>query len=337
MLYVTTRNNRDAFTANRVMREMRCPDGGMYLPFRHPRFSEDDLEELLQKPFVQCVAEVLNKLFNTKLTGWDVDFCIGRYPVHLESLKHRIFLAESWHTPGLRFAWIVKALASKLCGDVSEPTDWMNIAIRASVLFGVWAELKRCGIDYADISVVSGDFSMPISAWYARHWGLPIGNIVCCCNENNGIWELFSHGQMRTDSVSIQTMIPAADITLAVDLERLIYECGGISETMQFLDAYRKGSVYSPGDSILAKLRKGMHVNVVSTQRLETTVPSVYRTHGYLMSPCTALSYAGLLDYRAKTGSAGPAVVWSEESPADDVKTVAALMGIAEEQILQIL
>ena len=72
MLYVTTRSNQDAFTAHRALTESRGPDGGLYLPFHQPVFSGDDICALAGKPFNACVAEVLNRLFNRKLTTWDV-------------------------------------------------------------------------------------------------------------------------------------------------------------------------------------------------------------------------------------------------------------------------
>lgn len=330
MLYVTTRNNRDAFTVNRAIQENRASDGGHYLPFRHPRFSPEEMNVMLQKSFGQCTADILNLLFHTKLTGWDVDFCVGRHPIHLESLRHRIFLAECWHTPGYRFDRIVRALTARLGGDGSHPSGWMEIAIRAAVLFGIFADLRREGIIEADISCISGDFIMPISAWYAKRWGLPVGNIIICCNENNAVWDLFCHGQMRTDAVSIPTILPAADVAVPDHLERLIYECGGILETQHYLDVCRKGRTYCPADGILTKLRGGIYVSVVSSQRIQSTIPGALRTHGHLMSPCTALSYAGLLDHRAKTGSTGYAIVWSEESPADEAQVVAHSTGIPE-------
>lgn len=332
MLYVTTRNNRDAFTAQRALRENRCPDGGMYLPFRTPRFSPEEIDALAQKTFGQCVAEILNMLFKTKLTSWDVDFCAGRYPVRLETLRHRIILAESWHNPEWNYEHMVKNLAAHLSKE-GVPSNWSKIAVRIAVLFGIFGELRRSGIESADISVVSGDFSAPMSAWYARQWGLPIGNIVCCCNENNNLWDLICHGQMRTDVLSIPTMIPEADITLPDDLERLIYECGGISEVERYLDVCRRGATYCPADAILIRLRKGMFVSVVSSQRMETTIPSVYRTHSYLMSPYTALAYAGLLDYRAKTGETRHAIVLADKSPICDAETVAKTLGISAEEL----
>lgn len=333
MLYVTTRNNRDAYTAQRALRENRGPDGGMYLPFRTPQFSDAEIDELCDAPFNQCVADVLNLLFNTKLTAWDIDFAVGRYPVRMETLRHRIIMAEAWHNPEWTFDRMVKNLTNHLCGEETVPGDWVKIAVRIAVLFGLFGELKRAGIDAADISVVAGDFSGPVSAWYARQWGLPIGNIICCCNENNGLWDLICHGQLRTDTVSISTSIPEADISLPEDLERLIYECGGISEVERYLDICRRGRMYCPMEAILNRLRNGLYVSVVSSQRMETTIPSVYRSHNYLLSPGSALAYAGLLDYRAKTGETRSAIVLAEKSPACDAERIAKTFGITAEEL----
>ena len=339
MLYVTTRNNRDAFTAQRALRENRGPDGGLYVSFRAPHLSLADIHALAEKPFNQCVAEVLNLLFNTRLTSWDVDFCVGRYPVRLETLRHRIIMAESWHNPDWNYARMVRSLVRHLRGDngTAVPGDWAEIGIRIAVLFGVFGELMREGIVSADntvdISVVSGDFSAPMSAWYARQWGLPIGNIVCCCNENNNLWDLICHGQLRTDSLSIPTSTPEADVSLPVDLERLIYACGGITEVYRYLDCCRRGGMYCPNDAVLAKLRDGLFVSVASSQRIETTIPSVYRTHSYLLSPYSALAYAGLLDYRTKAGESRHAIVLAEKSPVCDAETVAKALGITTDEL----
>ena len=328
MLYVTTRNNRDAFTANRALREERCPDGGMYLPFRAPRFTQEEIAALADKSFSRCVAEVLNLLFNTKLTSWDVEFCIGRYPVRLETLRHRIIIAESWHNPDLSYDLMVYNLTALLCKDYQIPADWVKIAVRVAVLVGIYGELMRSGVETTDISVLSGDFSAPISVWYARQWGLPVGNIICCCNENNALWELICHGQIRTDAISVPTIIPDADVALPADLERLIYECGGLQETDRYLTVCRRGGVYAPEDAVLQKLRKGVLVSVVSSRRIESIIPSAWQTHSYLMAPCTALAYAGLLDYRAKTGETRHSIILAEKSPACDAETMAGILGI---------
>lgn len=335
MLYITTRNNRDAFTAQRALRENRGADGGMYLPFRAPFFATGDLDALAAMPFGQRIAEVLNRLFQAKCTGWDVDFCIGRSAVRLSPLGRRITVAEVWHNPGWSYDRMAREL-SELLGQ-EKPEGWLKIALRIAVLFGIYGELRSTGMETADIAVVSGDFSAPISAWHARQWGLPIGNIVCCCNENNELWNLLSHGQLRTDTLSTPTVVPEADVALPEQLERLIYEAGGTVEVARYLEACRRGGVYAPGDAVLAKLRKGLCVSVVSSRRIQETIPSVYRTHNYVLSPGSALAYAGLMDYRARTGQSRCAVVLAEKSPACDGDFTAAALGIAPEALKDLI
>lgn len=337
MLYVTTRNNRDVFTAYRAMQENRCSEGGQFLPFRHPSFTEEELETLLQKPYGQCIADILNLLFGTKLTGWDVDLCIGRSSIRVEPLQHKILLAECWHTPGYRFNQVIACLASRVAGGEKPFSGWVEIGIRTAVLFGIFADLRRIGIVQADFACLSGDFCMPISAWYAKRWGLPVGKIICCCNENNSIWDLLCHGQLRTDTVCVPTILPAADITVPDHLERLIYEYGGIPETQLYLEACRKGRSYCPSDLMLSKLRKDLYVSVVSTNRITALIPSVYKSHGKLLSRATALSYGGLLDYRAKTGSTGSAILWSEEGPVSERTQIAEILGIPEDTLDELL
>ena len=89
--------------------------------------------------------------------------------------------------------------------------------------------------------------------------------------------------------------------------------------------------MYCPNDAVLSKLRKGLHVSVVSSQRLDSTIPSAYRTHGYLLSPGAALAYAGLLDYRARAGQIRHAVIFGEKSPTLDAERISRALGISPE------
>lgn len=333
MLYITTRNQRDAFTAQRVLRENRGADGGLYLPFRRPRLTAENLQNFAVMSFGQRVAQVLNLLFQTKFTGWDVDFCIGRNPVRLSPLGHRLLAAEVWHNPGWSYGYLAQELTDLFRETPAAPDGWLRIALRIAVLFGVYAELIHSGIETADISVVSGDFSAPISAYYARQWGLPIGEIICCCNENSALWDLLCHGQMCTDGLSIPTMLPEADAALPEQLERLIYEAGGTAEVERYLAACRRGGVYAPEDVVLAKLRQGLSVSVVSSRRIGETIPSVYRTHRYVLAPGSALAYAGLMDYRAKTGNTRHALILAEKSPVCDLDVTASAMGVSPETL----
>lgn len=340
MLYVTTRNNDDAYTANRALRENRGGDGGLYVPFRMPVLSPEEIAALGEKSFSVCVADTLNMLFNSRMTAWDVEFCVGRLPVRLANLSQKIIVAESWHNSDWKFERMVSGLVAYIRKEAPQAVAsgcWAEMGVRMAVLFGIFGELIRAGLaspeKKVDVSVVSGDFSGPMCVWYVREMGLPIGNIICCCNENNSIWDLMHHGQLRTDLLSIQTSTPAADIALPSGLERLVHAAGGVGEVQRYLEVCRRGGMYCPDDWVLSRLRRGICVSVVSRRRVDSTIPSVYGTNQYLLSPYGALAYAGLQDYRAKTGESRHAVVLTESSPACDAETVANALGISVKEL----
>lgn len=322
MLYVTTRNHRDAYTAQRVLGEDRGPDGGLFLPFRMPAFSREDLEKLWALPFTARIAQVLNHLFGTSITQWDVDFCVGRHPVRLVRLPQKILLAQCWHNREGDLSYLVRVLASRLRSDGKPiPSDWTEVAVRIALMLSILGEVGEY-VDIAqgqtvDISLLSGEFCGPVSAWYTRNWGAPIGNIVCCCNENNQIWELFHRGQLHTDSVTIDTATPLGDVAVPSGLERLVFAAGGTSEVERYLESIRQGQIYAPNEAIRDTLSRGMAVSVVGKQRMEATLRSVY-TCGTLLSPYDGLCHAGLLDHRTKTGSQAWTLIFSERSPKLD-------------------
>lgn len=331
MLYVTTRNNQDSFPPEKALAENRGPDGGMYLPFHPPALTPRELEELWRKSFAETVCEMLNRMFGKSLTAWDVEFAVGREPVRLRQLRNRIVVAEVWHTPRGECLGMERNLAALICPGAT--TDWARIGIRMAVLFGIFGELRRMEIREAEVAAVAGDLLGPMSIWYARNWGLPIRHLICTCNENKALWDLLNQGQMRTDGVCVSTPVPQADVAVPEQTERLIFECGGTEEVEQYLDACRKGRMYCPDDSVLAQMRQGMTARVVSSQRIFTTIPSVYRTYGQLLSPDGALAYGGVQDFRTSCGRTGWTLILEERSPALDADVVSSALNIPREEL----
>ena len=338
MLYVTTRNNLETYTAHRALTENRGPDGGFYVPFRLPQFDKAQIESLVKRPFSQCVADTLNLFFSCRLTAFDVDFCIGRCPVRLVMMSHRIMLGETWHNLQWDFDRMIKQLYAKVTGqEEAVPTDWFRIALRIGVLFGFFGKLMRKEIgsvrSSVDLAVLSGDFSAPMAAWYARNMGLPIGNIICCCNENNGPWELLHHGEIRTNNVAMETATPDGDYAVPPDLERFVHGCGGHREALRFLECCRLGRMYIPSDLAYEQMQKGMYVSVIGQVRGTSAIPNIYRTHDQILDPYGALIYSGLLDYRAKTGESRGALILCEKGAAGNPELVAAAMGITVSEL----
>ena len=165
MLYLTTRNNQETYTANRALTEFRAPDGGFYVPFRMPVFSREEIQSLSTKSFGQCVSEVLNKLFGTHLTAWDIDCTVGRSPMRLRPITQRIILGEIWHNLDWNFKSTVSGILSLLTEE-KIPSDWAMIGIRIAVLFGIFGtrpyyemqgastEIVESGIAYTSICCI---------------------------------------------------------------------------------------------------------------------------------------------------------------------------------------
>lgn len=333
MLYVSTRNKNDTYTAARALSEDRCPDGGFYTPMRLPVFVKTGISDLGTKSFSQNVAEIINLFFGTKLDSWSVDFAIGRYPVKIVNLSGREVVAETWHNPTWKFERLAIGiekviLQSDRIGPV--PSDWLMAASRIAVLFGIFGELIREGMEMPiDIALPNGDFSGPMAAWYAREMGLPISNILCCCNDNNGTWRLLHKGEIRTEGAPIRTATPGCDHVVARDLERLISAVLGAKAAIAFADASADGSTFYLEPDQQAKLRAGMYAPVTGTRRLESAVSNLYQNYRYLPDPCTALCYSGILDYRSVTGESRKALIISEESPGFGMDFLCRCLGLS--------
>lgn len=337
MLYITTRDKTDSFTAPRSITADRGPDGGLFVPFRMPKLELAEIEALSEKTFGQAVADVLNLFFSAGLTGWDVDFAVGRSPVKQAAMNYRIWMVETWHNQQWDFDWLVRHLMTCVSGKELKITDWAKISARIAVLFGVFGELLRDGIVDSehpiDVAVMAGDFSGPMAVWYAREMGLPVGTIVCSCNENSAPWDLLHHGQIYTDTVAVSTGLPEADYSLPPDLERLVFSALGYDENRRYCDACRQGKLYTPDPELAEKLRSGMFGAVVSRKRMDGIIRNVYRTNSYLLDPYAALAYGGLQDYRAKTGESRPALILSERSPSRSDGIVAAALGVSVQEL----
>lgn len=326
MLYVTTRNKFDTYTAFKANQSDRGPDGGLYLPFRMPELTKEQTEAFARQPFCQRVADMVNLFFGTQLTAWDVELYAGKNPVKLVPMSHRILVAETWRNYDQDYARFANRLAARICGDsdnIRKATSWVGIAIRIAMLFSIFAELPLTGTTL-DIALATEDFSAPMAAWYAREMGLPIGKIICG-HDHPCVWNLLHQGEVR------------ADKNIPENMERLIAATLGVEENLRFCEIQEKGRMYATRLGMLEQLSKGMYATVSSRDRINGLILSVYRMAGYIMGPQTALAYSGLQDYRARTGETRTALLLADRSPAEDIATVSESMEMSEYRLREIL
>lgn len=341
MLYATTRSNSHVETTHRAIHMDRCGDGGYFVPFQLPQLDLEQIKAMAKQSFGENAAGILNLFFSCNLTGWDVDFLVGRNPVQLGAIPHKIYIAQAWHCADNRFEYIVKSLSQRLCGDqqVNEPTNWVRVAVHIATIFATYGMLlanHRADVcTPMDIAVSSGDFVAPMAAWYARQMGLPLGNIICGTNANGAVWDLLHRGLMSTAPACIKTNTPLADVAVPDNLERLVHAALGKDAVKVYLDMCRTGQAYALTEEKLEKLRNGMFASVVSDSRVKSIIHSVFRTNRYILGPYDALAYGSLLDYRATTGESRPALLLSTRSPVCDCELVAQSMNVSVDEVLR--
>ncbi len=339
MLYATTRSKNDSYTAHRTLTEDRAPDGGFYLPFRMPICDKNQIEKLKDQSFGENVAQILNLFFSARITGWDVDCCIGKSAAKILPMSHRVLLAQLWDNPMGDFSYICDTLYKKLCVDhpALKATNWANTAIRIAVLFGVCGMLQKMNIHSFDVAIASGDFTSVMAIWYARQMGLPVGTIVCACNENNAPWDLLHRGEMNTGMSLVHTFTEELDASNPAGLERLIFGVFGLDETQKYLSVSNKKGIYQIRPDMTEQLSKGMFVSVVGKDRVEPVITSVYRSNNCILDPYTAVAYGGLQDYRAKTGESCATVLLWEKKPTNFMDCIRRATGLRDGQIESLL
>ena len=224
MLYVTTRGTQDAFTAYRTTHQDRGPDGGFFVPMQMPVFSQTDILKLPRNSFGQNVADILNLFFGTKISAWDVDVAIGRRVFSSQTAGHRTLRVQLWNDIHGSFRSVLRALARLVSSELSEEDkvcNWLEIAVRISVIFAIFGELMSGGQvrhdKGADVAVSAGSFAMPMALWYARQMGLPINTIICGCNENGIVWDLLHRGEVTLSALAVKTSTPDCDFAVPPD------------------------------------------------------------------------------------------------------------------------
>lgn len=336
MLYITTRNKIDSFTAHKVLRDGFAPDGGQFLPIRMPQYSREQMRVIMEMPFCDVVAHVLNGFFSANLTGWDVEFAIGKWPVKFSSIGRKITVAEFWHNTDHSMNYAIHRLYRRLCGqDVcsANAKGWALIAIRIAFVFAVYAQLHQEQISVDDVAVTGADLDAMMAVWYAKKMGLPVGLILCGTNENCSFWDLLNKGQMDTGAAVVHTKTPAMDQTVPLGIERLIYEIMGREEALVYWQQVEKKETYRVPEKYRQELGRGIICSVVSDNRVADLMNSIYRTNGYFIDPYMAICYGSLQDYRARTGENRMTLIFSECEPAVYAKTIAAVTGVPEGKI----
>ena len=334
MLYVTTRGEREIFTGREAM--TKNPDRGQIIPKQGLKFDG----AFAQRSFNENIAYVLELLYGENITPWDVDLALGKRPMEVVELGSRTLEARVWWGTGRSFDQFTRRLLSIFTlNPLERPSVWFIMSVRIAVLAGVFGCMMADGRlkpwETIDVCVPSDDFQFPMAVWYARKWGLPIGRIICCSNENNAPWVLLHQDELRIDAPVHHTITASCDQAAPAGMERLLYEVIGQREAVRYGEAVENESKFRLESEHRRLLRKEMAVTVVSQRRLRFLMPNIYRDGIWTPDPYTAMSYAGLVDHRASTGDTGKGLILSLEDPIVYASVLEKEMGISEESLRQ--
>lgn len=293
MLYISTRNTVDTYTAYRALHEGIAPDGGSYIPFHLHVFSGAELLKMRENSCSDAIAEILNLFFGLRLTGFDVESAIGRTPFQIESLGQRLTVAEAWRNPNGNIHYLINNLYRLACGETyhgQQPAGWALIAIQIALLFGIYASMDVTAGERFDVAVPVGDFSDVVAVLYAKSMGLPIGLTICACNEDGAIWDFIYRGQLSTNG------------TNASFLEIFIQKLFGADAAKCYVNASSKGQFFYINELQQQTVTDYLYASVVSTGRIDSVISGMYQSNKYYFDRNAALSFAALQDYRAHNG-----------------------------------
>ncbi len=336
MLYISTRNNIDSYTAYRALHEQTAVDGGLYTPFRP--LKPDLVSGWRELSATEAVAQVLNSLFGLSLTGWDVECAIGRTPFQAVEISRRTTVVECWRNPGSSWHYLLESLYACMCGKTSlqQPVrGWARVAIEIAILFGLCAHTDIAACESFDLCVAAGDFSTVAAALYAKDMGLPIGKILCVCDENGSFWDLIHRGEMNTGVGSMNMKSRPANTGRPGYFEYLLHRAYGADLVVEYLNARDHNGIFRLDEELLPRLSNEIVATVVSVVRTDAVVSSIYRTNGYIADPVLAFAYGGLQDYRAGSGIGNHTLLLGMESPVLSADRLTKILSLSKNELIK--
>ena len=330
MLYSTTANSNITFDPSVPLVQNFTENGEIYVPQAFPILHQDAISSLCNKTFGQNVADIINLFFDSELTGWDVDFSIGRNTTRYATLNGKLLIVESWHTPDDHLEYITNRLYTTLCKEdaAKSPTEWFRICIRIALLCAMFGELLRQDAlqlsRTVDLALPGDDLVMFLAAFYAKKMGLPIDSLIVTGTQNKAFWNLIHRGDIYLSARS-------ADI--AVCVERLIHATLGSVAAHKFRQVFRQGQVFRIEEDLLSNLNSGIFCIITGSERAKQTINSVYRANQYILDPDAAICIGGLQDHRARRGKQKLTVIISEQSPRLHLDYISSATGLSADKL----
>lgn len=232
---------------------------------------------------------------------------------------------------GVKKIFSDKAFAKKLLGDgkmlsSANSINWGRLLPQIVYYFHSYAKLVTAGTvrfgDEIDFCVPTGNFGDILACYYAKKAGLPVGRIICACNENNVVSDFLATGVYDKNREFVTTTSPAMDILVSSNLERLIYDAlGRNSEAVSgLMKKLSKDGKYEIARGALEKIQKDFASGSSDQKEASDTIAEIFKKYNYLIDPHTAV---GVSVFEKVSDKARHTVCVSTASPFKFNKCVA--------------
>jgi threonine synthase len=182
-----------------------------------------------------------------------------------------------------------------------------------------------------NICVPTGNFGNILAAYYAKEMGVPIGQLICASNSNNVLTDFIRTGVYDRNRSFFNTMSPSMDILISSNLERLLLSLTqDVTEVKGYMEQLNATGRYEVDEKVKRKLQKQFWGYCCDDQETQKKIAQIYREHGYLIDPHTAVAFSALEQYRKETGDDAPCVVVSTASPFKFCDSVLEALGETE-------
>lgn len=142
-----------------------------------------------------------------------------------------------------------------------------------------------------DVVVPSGNFGNLLAAYYARKMGLPLGVLLAASNENKVIADFLTSNIYDKNREMILTKSPSMDILISSNLERLLYDIAGESETRRLMQELQTGGRYQISASQRAAMGE-LGGESATEDECSKAIRDFYTEENYLIDTHTAVAAA---------------------------------------------
>lgn len=174
-----------------------------------------------------------------------------------------------------------------------------------------------------NVCVPTGNFGNILAAYYAKHMGVPIGDLICASNDNKVLFDFFQSGVYDSNREFVLTSSPSMDILISSNLERLIYaiaDADPAANATLMKDLQTQG-FYEITPSMREKLA-GFKGGYATEEETRNMIREVQQQTGYVMDTHTAVAYCVNEKIQEETQDQTKTLVVSTASPYKFIKQV---------------